>query len=242
MSFTEALKTVFYYKYATFKGRASRSEFWWANLVLIILNFVLPAINATLYWIVFLIVIIPSTAVAFRRLHDTNRRGWHVIVNYVLWAIAIVMAGAMLFAGFLFFLDPAIFDAVSTGKELDLSNLSNDYDPMHNAVEDSDVLFSAVSFGASMIFYFLFVMAALVHTIFLIVIYIFKGDESENRFGSNPLLNQSTEGQVQEVNDQSDTIDLNSLTVKQLKELAVEKDVHILSKDTKAVIIRKLSE
>ena len=178
MSFTESIKTVFFYKYATFKGRASRSEFWWANLFLIILFIVSAAINEILYFIFALITLIPSFAVAFRRLHDTNRSGWHVIINFILWVIAFVLIIFTFFSG-LFFLgsDPAIFDAMITGQDANLSAI-----PMEAGI-----------FGASAIGYAIFSLAALIHYIVLIVFWIFKGDESDNRFGSNPLLNQSTE-------------------------------------------------
>lgn len=38
MSFGEAIATVFFKKYATFKGRAPRSEFWWAVLFTVLVN------------------------------------------------------------------------------------------------------------------------------------------------------------------------------------------------------------
>jgi len=227
MSFTESIKTVFFYKYATFKGRASRSEFWWANLFLIILFIVSAAINETLYLILSLITIIPSMAVAFRRLHDTNRSGWHVIINFILWVITGVLAVLAFFTGLAFITsDPAIFDAAITGQDANFSTL-----PMEAGL-----------FGASTYAFVVFFIAALIHYIVLIVFWIFKGDESDNRFGSNPLLNQSTEEQAQEVNGQPTKMVLNSLTVKELKDLAAQKGVNILSKDTKAEIIKKLSD
>jgi len=231
MSFTESIKTVFFYKYATFKGRASRSEFWWANLFLIILFIVSAAINETLYLILALITLIPAMAVAFRRLHDTNRSGWHVIINFILWVIAFVLIIFAFFSGFAFILsDPAVFDAVITGQDADFSTL-----PMEASME-------AGLFGASAIGYVVFAFAALIHAIVITVFCIIKGDESDNRFGSNPLLNQSTEEQAQEVNGQPTKMVLNSLTVKELKDLAAQKGVNILSKDTKAEIIKKLSD
>ncbi len=41
MTFLESIKTCLVDKYATFSGRASRSEFWWFMLFLIIVGFVL---------------------------------------------------------------------------------------------------------------------------------------------------------------------------------------------------------
>ena len=184
MSFTESIKTVFFYKYATFKGRASRSEYWWSVLALVILGAVSLAINETFYLIVSLLTLIPSLSMAFRRLHDTNRSGLHAIINFTLWVITFVLAAVMFFSAFAFLgsdpaiFDPAIFDSMITGQEPNFSN---------EAMEGVGLL------GASVIGYLVFFIAALIHTIFLIVVCIFKGDESDNRFGSNPLLSQSTE-------------------------------------------------
>ena len=40
MSFTESVKTVLFQKYATFKGRASRSEYWWFTLFYALLGLI----------------------------------------------------------------------------------------------------------------------------------------------------------------------------------------------------------
>ena len=74
MSFSQAISTCFS-KYASFSGRASRSEYWWWFLFTWI-------VSAVLGWVplvgpIFLLaVLLPSFAVAARRLHDTNRSGW----------------------------------------------------------------------------------------------------------------------------------------------------------------------
>lgn len=73
MTFVESVKTCFK-KYCTFKGRASRSEFWWfylfETLVTLILNCI-PQIN-----FLSLLILLPGLAVTARRLHDRNRSGW----------------------------------------------------------------------------------------------------------------------------------------------------------------------
>ena len=94
MTFTQSIKSVFS-KYATFTGRASRSEYWYFTLFNIITSTLLfllgIAIGAAtggsdgvpgglivgyiLYIIYGLGVLIPSLAVAVRRLHDTNNSG-----------------------------------------------------------------------------------------------------------------------------------------------------------------------
>jgi len=93
--------TRFFKKYATFSGRASRSEYWWWALVYFIVTGVLTGLTYTgtsftengmvtgpLYWVFIVLssawglaVIIPNLALLWRRLHDTNRPGgWFFLV------------------------------------------------------------------------------------------------------------------------------------------------------------------
>lgn len=63
--------------YATFSGRARRSEYWWWTLSVFVLMFVLSLLRVqSLFILVWLAIIVPSLAVACRRLHDTGRSGW----------------------------------------------------------------------------------------------------------------------------------------------------------------------
>ncbi|MEM7743798.1 MAG: DUF805 domain-containing protein [Pseudomonadota bacterium] len=74
-TFGESIKTV-YTKYATFSGRASRSEFWWYSLFYYAIglgfDFLLPELGNIWTFANFA----PLLAVTARRLHDTNRSGW----------------------------------------------------------------------------------------------------------------------------------------------------------------------
>ena len=85
MGFGDAVKTCFT-KYAEFKGRASRPEYWWFFLsyviVAVILSF-LGDFGQTLLWIVALGYFIPLLAAAVRRLHDTGRSGWWYLIGLV---------------------------------------------------------------------------------------------------------------------------------------------------------------
>ena len=82
MDFQTSVKTCFK-KYATFSGRASRSEFWYFYLFNYGLYVVLiiSAINISLIFIwlflgFFLATFIPFLAATARRLHDINKSGW----------------------------------------------------------------------------------------------------------------------------------------------------------------------
>jgi uncharacterized membrane protein YhaH (DUF805 family) len=76
-------------KYAEFNGRARRTEYW----MFVLFNFIasavlgvvgrivhLPVLLSALYS---LAVLIPSLAVSVRRLHDTDRSGWWLLVALV---------------------------------------------------------------------------------------------------------------------------------------------------------------
>jgi uncharacterized membrane protein YhaH (DUF805 family) len=89
-------------KYAVFSGRARRMEYWMFLLINFIVEIVLVAIEGLLgssYFVLYslycLAVLIPSIAVAVRRLHDTNRSGWWLLINLIPligWIIFIVFA------------------------------------------------------------------------------------------------------------------------------------------------------
>ena len=80
--------------YAVFGGRASRTEYWmfilFQGLFGILLGFIIGILSAVrgteqsvLVNIYSLATLIPSIAVAWRRMHDTNRSGWWSIVPIV---------------------------------------------------------------------------------------------------------------------------------------------------------------
>lgn len=76
MNLLESVSTVFS-KYATFSGRASRSEFWWYQLFyLVIVGVPLAFISETLDNLWSLLNFLPSVAVSCRRLHDIDKSGW----------------------------------------------------------------------------------------------------------------------------------------------------------------------
>lgn len=82
-------------KYAVFSGRARRKEYWYYALFNAIISIVLVAVdfmtglfsfdaNAGLFSGVYgLAVLIPSIAVGLRRLHDTNRSGWWLLIAFI---------------------------------------------------------------------------------------------------------------------------------------------------------------
>lgn len=79
-------------KYVTFEGRASRSEFWYFMLFSFLISLVLGTISAGALSLLYsLAVLLPSTAVLVRRLHDTNRSGWWALLGLIPIIGAIVL-------------------------------------------------------------------------------------------------------------------------------------------------------
>lgn len=159
--------------YANFSGRASRAEFWWFFLFMMITWVVgylamigsafavvsthsAPStglmggigILALLLMIFWLAVLIPSIAVQTRRLHDTNRSGWWLGAFYLLYLVYF----AMLFLG------------MTPGTP-----------------PDPQSMFGGM-FGAIMVFaaiMFLYMVA-------LFVFYCLPGTRGSNRYGEDP--------------------------------------------------------
>lgn len=75
--------------YAVFSGRARRKEYWMFILFNIIISFAISFIEAlaggmgTISVIYSLAVLIPSIAVGVRRMHDTDRSGWWLLLPIV---------------------------------------------------------------------------------------------------------------------------------------------------------------
>ena len=87
MNFKNAIKTCLKDKYFNFKGRASRSEFWFFYLFLLIgyattISTIFISIKLFIgtMSIFVLAMIIPSLAVTVRRLHDINKSGWFILL------------------------------------------------------------------------------------------------------------------------------------------------------------------
>ncbi|ANJ67332.1 hypothetical protein A9404_08010 [Halothiobacillus diazotrophicus] len=75
-------------QYAVFNGRARRAEYWYFVLFNLIISIVLGIVDGMLGssgvgllgGLYSLAVLIPSLAVSVRRLHDTNRSGWWLLL------------------------------------------------------------------------------------------------------------------------------------------------------------------
>jgi uncharacterized membrane protein YhaH (DUF805 family) len=118
MDFGQAIKTCLN-KYATFDGRAGRSEFWW----FVLFNFLVSA-AASIVWhrlgnLAGLALLVPSFAVGARRLHDIGKSGWFQLL------VLIPVVGILIL----------IYWAVQKGDPD-----PNDYGPPPNATEPEPAL------------------------------------------------------------------------------------------------------
>ena len=88
-------------KYAVFRGRARREEFWYYVLLNFIISTALYIIGIispyhllmVIYWIYALAVFIPGLAVGIRRLHDIGKSGWWILLDFIPiigWIIIII--------------------------------------------------------------------------------------------------------------------------------------------------------
>ena len=87
MNMFEAIKVCFQ-KYATFSGRARRSEFWWFFLFSFVLGLI-PVVSV----ISGLVLLIPGLAVGWRRMHDIGRPGYHYLMP-----LAVILLVGLAFA------------------------------------------------------------------------------------------------------------------------------------------------
>lgn len=76
-------------KYTVFSGRARRAEFWWFTLISTIISIILQVVEQViglddiLSGLYSLGVLLPSIGVAIRRLHDTDRSGWWLLLIFI---------------------------------------------------------------------------------------------------------------------------------------------------------------
>ncbi len=82
MTFQESVK-VCLTKYADFAGRATRSEYWWFFLFIVLVSAAASLVSHVLSGLFTLATLLPSIAAATRRLHDTSRSGWWQLICLV---------------------------------------------------------------------------------------------------------------------------------------------------------------
>ena len=100
MTFGESISTCFR-KYLVIQGRASKSEFWWLQLLWtasIFIMFIFEGSEPVLYFFVGIIIIIfiPLFTAGIRRLHDTGKSGFYVLWSLVPFIGSLIVLAFML--------------------------------------------------------------------------------------------------------------------------------------------------
>ena len=89
----------FFDNYANFRGRSSRSEYWYIQLVGFFISMIDTAVNSdtfsNLLGVASLAVLIPNLAVGVRRLHDIGKSAW-----YLLWVLLPIIGWIVLLVAF----------------------------------------------------------------------------------------------------------------------------------------------
>ncbi len=163
-----AVKTCFK-KYFDFKGRARRSEFWWFALFVVIVTSILTYLSGLVPAIGYvslafsLAVVIPEIAALTRRLHDTGRGGW--------WVVLLILCSLGYYGCFAFLLGPNI------------ENLANMTDPMEMAMEMAESVQAMPGVATAMV---ACSVGTLILLIVLIIFAVFDSKWSENKYGPSP--------------------------------------------------------
>ncbi len=115
MGLIEATRTCLS-KFATFSGRASRSEYWWFLLAIVLASVILSVVDSIVFGtaedsgqpltgIFHLTMFVPLLAAAWRRLQDSGRPGWYallpmlfslaflVVTLFGIFAVSVVVEG-----------------------------------------------------------------------------------------------------------------------------------------------------
>ena len=100
MTFGESISTCFK-KYFVIKGRASKSEFWWFQLVWsasLFIMFIYEGSEQIQYFFIGIIVVIfiPLLTVGVRRLHDTGKSGFYYFWSLVPFIGSLIVLAFML--------------------------------------------------------------------------------------------------------------------------------------------------
>ena len=116
-----------------------------------------------LNWVIILGLLLPHTAVAVRRLHDTNRSGWWVVFPYVVGLVALIV--------------------VFTLNSESIINSAKSVSSMSNPGNSNAGLALALQIFRAMIWVIVpFLLAKLLTFIFRVT----EGTPGSNRFGPNP--------------------------------------------------------
>ena len=85
MKFSESVSTCIK-KYFIFEGRASRSEYWWFQLIVSPSYLISEIVESEISYFflgITLFTLIPAISAGVRRLHDTNKSGFFILISFI---------------------------------------------------------------------------------------------------------------------------------------------------------------
>ena len=85
MKFSESVSTCIK-KYFVFEGRASRSEYWWFQLIVSPSYLISEVVESEISYFflgITLFTLIPAISAGVRRLHDTNKSGFFILISFI---------------------------------------------------------------------------------------------------------------------------------------------------------------
>ena len=88
MTFTESVSVCFK-KYFVFQGRASRSEYWWFQLIVAPAYLIFEITDSEtspisyIFLVITILTLIPAISAGVRRLHDTNKSGFYLLFSFI---------------------------------------------------------------------------------------------------------------------------------------------------------------
>ncbi len=85
MKFSESVSTCIK-KYFVFEGRASRSEYWWFQLIVSPSYLISEIVESEISYFflgITLFTLIPAISAGVRRLHDTNKSGFFILISFI---------------------------------------------------------------------------------------------------------------------------------------------------------------
>jgi uncharacterized membrane protein YhaH (DUF805 family) len=181
MNFLQAIKTCYIDKGTTFSGRASRSEFWWFVLfyctIAVTVSFlhsmssgiIKDAFIGIIYF-TFFFFILPLISVIVRRFHDTGHSGFLALFLFLL-----PKALEFIFCALLFNFETAL-------KYFQDNNVTLPHLNAHSL---------GLSSGMAGFVFLLMFICLLTPVVLLLKVFIEKGTPGPNRFGEDPLQNNS---------------------------------------------------
>lgn len=164
MEFKQAVKSGFN-NYATFSGRASRSEYWYFNIFISIIFIVANIVmKESALILVPIILFLPSLSLTVRRFRDVEKSVWWVLLNYTSILILTLIPFLIMDS---FNSLPLIVDIIDSLAFM-LKQLAS-----------KPTLFLIALFMISILM--------IIIQIYVFTLYIKKGTDGENQYGSDPL-------------------------------------------------------